>query len=171
MIHSASPQSWSAVIVAWFWSFGTDGRTDIMCENSDHYRRDRESASWINTNFHGFWVYWLLLFLCLFHRKDMWNNVSWKMGENENSIFKAFFTNLAYQKSVMDKMHFLENSITLTFELEEKLRKQDWKDFSVLCRFIRAVKFHIFRICHNFKSPLAVQILFLVEGWVKSNRS
>ena len=28
MIHSASPQSRPAVIVAWFWSFGTDGRTD-----------------------------------------------------------------------------------------------------------------------------------------------
>ena len=27
MIHSASPQSRSAVIVGWFWSFGTDGRT------------------------------------------------------------------------------------------------------------------------------------------------
>ena len=28
LIHSASPQSRPAVIVAWFWSFGTDGRTD-----------------------------------------------------------------------------------------------------------------------------------------------
>ena len=27
MIHPASPQSRPAVIVAWFWSFGTDGRT------------------------------------------------------------------------------------------------------------------------------------------------
>ena len=27
MTHSASPQSQQAVIVAWFWSFGTDGRT------------------------------------------------------------------------------------------------------------------------------------------------
>ena len=29
MIHSASPQSRPAVIVAWFWSFGTDGQTDV----------------------------------------------------------------------------------------------------------------------------------------------
>ena len=47
MIHSASPQSRPAVIVAWFWSFGTDGRTDTLCENSDHYRPGLWSASWI----------------------------------------------------------------------------------------------------------------------------
>ena len=28
MINSASPQSRPAVIIAWFWSFGTDGRTN-----------------------------------------------------------------------------------------------------------------------------------------------
>ena len=51
MIHSASPQSRPAVIVAWFWSSGTDeGRTDTLCENSDHYRQGVWSASsWINT--------------------------------------------------------------------------------------------------------------------------
>ena len=27
MIHSAYPQSWPAVFVAWFWSFGTEGLT------------------------------------------------------------------------------------------------------------------------------------------------
>ena len=48
MIHSASPLSRPAVIFAWFWSFGTDGRTDNMCENSDHYRPGLWSASWIN---------------------------------------------------------------------------------------------------------------------------
>ena len=52
MIHSASPQSRPALIVAWFWSFGTDGRTDgrtdTLCENSDHYRPGLWSASWIN---------------------------------------------------------------------------------------------------------------------------
>ena len=36
MIHSASPQSRPAVI---FEVLGrTDGRTDTLCENSDHYR-------------------------------------------------------------------------------------------------------------------------------------
>ena len=29
-IHSASPQSRPSVIVAWFWSFGTDGRTTCV---------------------------------------------------------------------------------------------------------------------------------------------
>ena len=43
MIHSANPHIRPAVILAWFWSFGTDGRTDNLCENCDHYR----SASWI----------------------------------------------------------------------------------------------------------------------------
>ena len=27
MIHLANPQSWPAVMVAWFWSFGTDGHS------------------------------------------------------------------------------------------------------------------------------------------------
>ena len=44
MIHSASPQSRPAVIVAWFWSFGTN----TLYENSDHYRPGLWSASWIN---------------------------------------------------------------------------------------------------------------------------
>ena len=48
MIHSASPQSRPAAIVAWFWSFGTDGRTETLCENSDHYGPGLWSASWIN---------------------------------------------------------------------------------------------------------------------------
>ena len=30
MIHSASPQSRPAVIVAWFWRFATDGRTHCV---------------------------------------------------------------------------------------------------------------------------------------------
>ena len=43
MIHSASPQSQAAVIVAWFWSFGMDrqkdGRTNGQyVRNCDHYR-------------------------------------------------------------------------------------------------------------------------------------
>ena len=50
MIHSASPQSRPAVIVAWFWSFGTDGRSDTLCENSDHYRQGHWSSSWIKIN-------------------------------------------------------------------------------------------------------------------------
>ena len=50
MIHSASPQSRPAVIVAWFWSFGTDGQTYTLCENSDHYRSGLWSASWIKKN-------------------------------------------------------------------------------------------------------------------------
>ena len=51
MIHLASLQSRPAVIVAGFWSFvpdgRTDGRTNNMCENSDHYRPGLWSASWI----------------------------------------------------------------------------------------------------------------------------
>ena len=46
MIHS--PQSRPAVIVPWIWSFGTDRRTDTLCENSDHYLPGLWSASWIN---------------------------------------------------------------------------------------------------------------------------
>ena len=47
MIHLARPQSRPAVIVAGFWNFVPDGRTDNMCENSDHYRPELWSASWI----------------------------------------------------------------------------------------------------------------------------
>ena len=60
MIHSASPQSRPAVIVAWFWSFGTYVSTDTLCENSDHYR----SASWINKS-EMCWFFLLLLFTSL----------------------------------------------------------------------------------------------------------
>ena len=52
MIHSASPHFRLAVRFTWFWSFGTDGRTegrtDNLCENSDRYRPGMWSASWIN---------------------------------------------------------------------------------------------------------------------------
>ena len=45
MIHSASPQSsrqWLSL------DFEVLGRTDTLCENSDHYRPGLWSASWIN---------------------------------------------------------------------------------------------------------------------------
>ena len=52
MIHSASPQSWPAVIFVLFWKVGTYGhsytRTDNMCGNSDHCLLWLWSASGIN---------------------------------------------------------------------------------------------------------------------------
>ena len=48
MIHSTSQQFRPAVIVAWFRSFGTDGWTDNLCENSNHFWPGLWSASWIN---------------------------------------------------------------------------------------------------------------------------
>ena len=35
MIHSASPQSRPVVILAWIWSFGTDGQTVNLRQYSD----------------------------------------------------------------------------------------------------------------------------------------
>ena len=64
MIHSASPQTRPAVIFAWYWSFGTDvrtegrtyGLTDNLCENNDYYRPGLLSASWIKGSFNPLFV-------------------------------------------------------------------------------------------------------------------
>ena len=48
MIHSASPQSRPAMIVALVSSFGTYGQTDNLCENTDHYQPELFAATWIN---------------------------------------------------------------------------------------------------------------------------
>ena len=70
VIHSASPQSRPAVIVAWFWSFGTDGRTDAtyrrtdtLCEHSDHFRPGLWSASWINSSLFNCIAWMMLVYL------------------------------------------------------------------------------------------------------------
>ena len=47
MIHSASLYTVPAVK---FWDVRTEGRTDTLCENSDHYRPGLWSASWIKKN-------------------------------------------------------------------------------------------------------------------------
>ena len=52
MIHSASPQYRTAVkisVLIWSLLKSGDGRTDNMCEYSDHYRPGLWSASWVNT--------------------------------------------------------------------------------------------------------------------------
>ena len=49
VINNPLGQPRPTVIVAWFWTFGMDGRTDdTLWENSDYYRPGLWSASWIN---------------------------------------------------------------------------------------------------------------------------
>ena len=45
IIHSPNPQFQLAVIFPW--RFGTEGRTDSLCEKSDHYWAGLWSVSWI----------------------------------------------------------------------------------------------------------------------------
>ena len=55
MIHSASPQSQAGNdcrLMLKIWDGRTDGRTDTLCEISDHYRPGLWSASWINKQAH-----------------------------------------------------------------------------------------------------------------------
>ena len=59
----ASPQSRPAVIFAWFWSFGTDGRTDNLCKNSDRYRPELQLAVWIKNARQEIFRQWIWKFV------------------------------------------------------------------------------------------------------------
>ena len=77
---------------AWFWTMGVYGRTDTMCENSDHYRPGLWSASWIN--FRSLEVYVSPIFLSEFLKMQIEINLPKNilMQTKTSKIKKHFFS-------------------------------------------------------------------------------